>query len=196
MYISNVGVVRKTADDCRRLLGILDALQVEYETIAVDNEEMRKIFASIATSKAIPQCFVGETLIGTYDQIFELNEDGQLQHTLRAAGYSGKLRGGEDIPVAQVVKKKVVKKVVVVKKKAPGAAGDDDAPPPPPEDEEEPPPPPPEDEEPPPPPPDDEEPPPPPPDDEPAPPPPPDEEEPVPPPPPDEEGDAPPPPPE
>ena len=206
VYITTLGVVRKTADACRRLVALLDALDVEYEKVTVDTPEMREMLEQMSDTRELPQCFVGESYIGTWEEVLDMNEDGKLQAALRNAGYSGKLRGGDDIPVKTVTKKVVVKKVIKKKKEA---DADDAPPPPPPDDDEDAPPPPPDsdgEDAPPPPPPEDDPPPPPPPEEE-APPPPPDEAIPpsseAPPPPDDppppplemEEGDVPPPPP-
>eukprot|EP00760_Papus_ankaliazontas_P030801 PhM_4_TR5027/c0_g1_i1/m.105944 len=199
LYTSPSSAVRKTADDCRRLLALFDALRITYENISVEDSDMKSAIESMSSCPLLPQVFVGEAFVGTYDDVALHNEDGVLKDKLRAAGYSEDMRGGGEgtsgAPV-RVVKKKVVKKVVVVKRKAAtdgeseqpppegedadDAVGEEDgAPPPPPDDDEEAPPPPPDE--------DDEEAPPAPPDDDDGPPPPPPD---------DDETEAPPPPPE
>lgn len=221
VYVTAVQAVRKTADDCRRILFLLSALNVAVDVVSVDTPEQRAFVRELladqdgASSPApngggsqedtpvpLPLCFVGDFLIGSYDACADRNEDGTLGSSLREAGYTGPLRGFDDVPAGAAppsvkrVVKKIVKKVVVVKSER-------DIPPPPmpppDEDEEIPPPPggPPADDaegggddwDVPPPPPEEEEwdvPPPPPEDDEDIPPPPPD----------DDEDDIPPPPPE
>eukprot|EP00759_Apiculatamorpha_spiralis_P012106 PhF_6_TR19189/c0_g1_i2/m.28218 len=193
VYTTTAGAVRKTADDCRRLLALFDALRIKYENVIVDTPEMRSMVEAMSQSKLLPQCFVGETFVGNYDDIMLENEDGTLSDKLRKSGYSEDMRAGES-SAPKVVKKVVVKKKVIVKK---AGGGEEEAPPPPPEEDGDAPPPPPEEDgdAPPPPPEDDGEAPPPPPEDEgDAPPPPPEDEEAAPPPPPDD--DPPPPPPE
>ncbi|CUG88890.1 Hypothetical protein, putative [Bodo saltans] len=199
LYMTGVQAVRKTADDCRRLTALFDALGAVYETVLVDTAEMRQFVETLTSRTQLPLLCVGEACLGTYDEVMDLVEDGVLPQRLRDVGYSEAIRGGEAIavkPPPVIQKKLVVKKVVVVKKKTvvdgeqgPSPADDDDVPPPPPEDDI--PPPPPEDDIPPPPPEDDI--PPPPPEDDDIPPPPPDDD--IPPPPPDDD-DIPPPPPE
>ena len=196
VYTSAIQAVRKTADDCRRLIALLDAFTVAYELVNVDTRELRQLVDELSGAKPLPLCFVGDQCLGSYDELSDLNEDGKFVVALREAGYSSKLRGGDYIVAKQppkVVKTVVVKKVVVKRAKDPAAASagggnDDDGLPPPPPEEDDLPPPPPEDD-PPPPPPEDDLPPPPPLDDDPPPPPPEDD---IPPPPPD---DDPPPPP-
>ncbi len=184
VYTSSIQAVRKTADDCRRLVALLDAFTVAYELVNVDTRELRALVDELSGAKALPLCFVGDRCLGSYDELSDLNEDGKFVVALREAGYSAKLRGGDYIvakPPPTIVKTKVVKKVIVKRPKEIGG-GDDDLPPPPPAEDGDdvPPPPPPPDEEdaPPPPPPEDEDPPPPPPpiDDEDPPPPPPPED--------------------
>jgi hypothetical protein len=194
VYSSSIQAVRKTADDCRRLIALLDAFTVAYELVNVDTRELRALVDQLSGGKALPLCFVGDQCLGSYDELSDLNEDGKFVVALREAGYSAKLRGGEYIvakPPPTVVKTKVVKKVLVRRSKEEVGGGDDlpppqedDVPPPPPPDDDvPPPPPPPEDDMPPPPPPDDDvPPPPPPPDDDVPPPPPPDDDVPPPPP--------------
>ena len=194
VYTSAIQAVRKTADDCRRLIALLDAFTVAYELVQVDTRELRQLVDELSGAKPLPLCFVGDQCLGSYDELSDLNEDGKFVVALREAGYSATLRGGDYIvakPPPTVVKTVVVKKVVVKKPKEVAAAGtaattvggeeedlpppppfeDDDMPPPPPMDDDVPPPPP-EDDVPPPPPPEDDVPPPPPPDDDPPPPPP------------------------
>jgi glutaredoxin len=183
VYTSPIQAVRKTADDCRRLLALLDAFTVQYELVHVDTPDLRALVDQMSSGKALPLCFVGAQCLGSYDELSDLNEDGKFAMTLREAGYGAKLRGGESLPTTMpppTVVKKVIKKVIVRRAKEgagvgdTGAAEDDSAPPPLPEDD--PPPPPPEDDPPPPPPEDDDPPPPPPEDDDPPPPPPPEDE--------------------
>ena len=174
VYVTASSAVRKTADDCRRLLMMFDALRIKYEKNLIDTKEMMAMISDLSGAKQLPQSFVGDQFLGTYDTVFRMNEQGQLPVELRRLGYSGPVVGGENIPVATIAPQ-VIKKVVTVKKPrakpaaqagGDGAASEAGAPPPPPPDDEEAPPPPPDDEEAPPPPPDDDEPPPPPPDDE------------------------------
>lgn len=182
VYLTASNAIRKTADDCRRITALFDALRVKHEKILIDTKEMMAMISELSGSKALPQTFVGDQFLGSYETIFKMNEQQQLAVELRRLGYAGDVVGGEHIPIAQAEPQKVTKRVVVKKKvvkKKPNGDDDDDAPPPPPEDDDdegaagegegdELPPPPPDDDEgggDPPPPPDEEEDPPPPPDD-------------------------------
>jgi hypothetical protein len=199
LYMTSVQAVRKTADDCRRLAALFDALGAVYETVLVDTAEMRQFVETLTSRTQIPLLCVGEACLGTYDEVMDFVEDGVLPQRLRDVGYSESIRGGEAIavkPPPVIQKKTVVKKVVVVKKRTvadgdqgPSPPEGDDAPPPPLDDM---PPPPPDEDDVPPPPPEDDIPPPPPDDD--VPPPPPDDDDDVPPPPPDDDHIPPPPP--
>eukprot|EP00758_Cryptobia_borreli_P007446 Tbor_TRINITY_DN5301_c0_g1::TRINITY_DN5301_c0_g1_i1::g.4797::m.4797 len=198
LYTTAITAIRKTATDCRRIVRLLDALKVEYESIIVDSEKTREHLDTLLgdNKKDLPLLFVGDTCIGTCDELDDINEEGKLPFILRKAGYSEKIVGGENISVGgeavnKVPGEKKKKKIIIVKKKKPPPPppdDDDDAPPPPPPedeyeevevDDDEPPPPPPEDDldmeindnDLPPPPSDDDEPPPPPSDEEPPPPP-------------------------
>ena len=116
--------------DCKRMVTLLNALKVEYETVLVDSPETREFYELINNGdKALPTCFVGEKLIGDFDALETLNEEGFLPMELRKAGYSGKVHGGDNIPVGGIVapaaasaaapaKKVIVKKVIIKKKKA------------------------------------------------------------------------------
>ena len=182
VYVTASTAVRKTADDCRRLLALLDALQVKHERVHIDTREMLEQVVLPLTNGAIkelPLLFVGDVLIGTFDQVSDMNEDGLVPQRLRAAGYTESVRGGEAIPIVAAPK---VKKPKKGPRKgdgnaSPSPAEDDSAPPPPPDDDGPPPlpdddgPPPPPDDDGPPPPPDEDGPPPPPDDDGPPPPP-------------------------
>jgi glutaredoxin len=176
VYVTQSNAIRKTADDCRRITAIFDALRIKYDRVLVDTREMMAMLVELSGSKQLPQTFVGDQFAGSYEKIFGLNETKALPLELRRMGYSGDVVGGESIPVATAAPQTIKKRVVVKKAKPPkepGAAGaaadDDDAPPPPPDDDEDagaPPPPPPDEDAPPPPPDDDDAPPPPPPDDD------------------------------
>lgn len=191
LYITSTQAVRKTADDCRRLVALMDSLAVLYEVVLVDTAGMRTFVEELTGRQQLPLLCVGELCVGTYDEVMDLVEDGALPRKLRECGYAENIRGAPADLVASsptVVKKTiVVKKTVVVKKPREiagtnnddGAAveatssnavtNDEDVPPPPPTDDD--PPPPPMDDDLPPPPMDDEDIPPPPPDDDPPPPP-------------------------
>jgi len=133
VYVTGSASVRKVADDCRKLTSLFDALGVDYEKLVVDSAELHEQMVELSGVDALPQAFLGEAVVGTYDAIHDLNEDGELPRKLRSLGYAGPVRGGEAI---EVVKKQVVKKVIkkVSKKKKPVEGEDEDgAPPPPPE---------------------------------------------------------------
>lgn len=148
VFITTVTAVRKTANDCRRLQSLLSALKIEYELVNVDTKEMRQYVEELAakakgasetTPIELPLCFVAERLIGDYDTIESLNEEGKIPITFRAVGYSGTVFGGENIPVGNSGPsnatnaapkpppevKKVVKKVIVKRKKTKEAADGD-----------------------------------------------------------------------
>jgi glutaredoxin len=139
VYLTASNAIRKTADDCRRITALFDALRVKYEKVLVDTKEMLTMIGELSGEKKLPQSFVGKQFLGTYDSVFALNEKGNLPAELRRLGYAGDVVGGENIPVTkgetQVVKK-TVRKVVKKKKpkKNPDEESDPDAPPPPPED--------------------------------------------------------------
>jgi glutaredoxin len=169
VYTTKSTAVRKTADDCRRLLQLLDALRVVYEVVVVDSKGVMQIVQELLNNPqpaaALPQVFVGDASLGGYDALHDLNERNEVAPHLRSLGYTEFVEGGDDIPVRpRIVQirsvRKVVKKVKKPKTKAPGDAAaaegaeeDEDAPPPPPsdssdaEDGDEPPPPPPESDE-------------------------------------------------
>jgi glutaredoxin len=142
LYVTQSSAVRKTADDCRRIIALFDALRVKYKKETIDTKEMMTMIAELSGSKQLPQCFVGDQFLGNYDKVFELNEKQLLAGEFRRLGYAGEVVGGENIPVASVEPQKVTKKVVVKKKvtkkkPADGNAEDDgDAPPPPPDSDE------------------------------------------------------------
>lgn len=181
LYVTQSTAIRKTADNCRRIISLFDALRVKYNKQIIDTKEMLSMISELSGTKELPQTFVGDQFLGNYEKVFQLNETQSLAVEFRRLGYAGEVVGGENIPVATVAPQTIKKRVVVKKpraKKPDGSGGneedDGDAPPPPPDDDEDAPLPPPDsdDEEnagegaPPPPPGDDEDPPPPPDDDE------------------------------
>ncbi|EAN88774.1 hypothetical protein TcCL_ESM11406 [Trypanosoma cruzi] len=118
VYATAMQAVRRTADNCRRMLALLDAFGVAVSVVLVDSLEMRTFVQELlAKQEAIgwrkqhgggmtpnfqlPLCFVGPVLVGTYEEVAELNETGTLPKSLRAAGYGGVFRAAvhDDIPV-------------------------------------------------------------------------------------------------
>ncbi|EKF26304.1 hypothetical protein MOQ_010008 [Trypanosoma cruzi marinkellei] len=121
VYATAMQAVRRTADNCRRMLALLDAFGVAVSVLLVDSLEMRTFVQELlAKQEAIgwrkqhgggmtpkfqlPLCFVGPVLVGTYEEVAELNETGLLPKSLRAAGYGGSFRAAvhNDIPVGNV----------------------------------------------------------------------------------------------
>lgn len=143
LYITQSNAIRKTADNCRRIISLFDALRIKYDKQIIDTKEMMAMITELSGSKELPQTFVGDQFLGTYATVFELNEKQSLATEFRRLGYAGEVVGGENIPVAttepQVIKKKVVvKKTKPKKPKADGTMEEDDpdAPPPPPDSDE------------------------------------------------------------
>ncbi|RNF27425.1 uncharacterized protein Tco025E_00355 [Trypanosoma conorhini] len=109
IYATAMQAVRRTADDCRRTLALLDAFGVAVSVVLVDSPELRAFVQELLAKQAaigwrlqhglgpapplqLPLCFVGPVLVGTHDELAELNEAGTLPQSLRAAGYGGSFR--------------------------------------------------------------------------------------------------------
>ena len=68
---------------CKAAKRLLDNKKVEYETIRVDiDPEQKQIMMERSGHRTVPQIFVGDHHIGGFDDLSELESDGELDAIL------------------------------------------------------------------------------------------------------------------
>lgn len=63
---------------CERAKALLTAMNHEYKEIVVSRDELQQL-ATKTGMQTVPQIFVGETLIGGFDQLQKSVESGEFQ---------------------------------------------------------------------------------------------------------------------
>ncbi len=70
---------------CRAAKKLLDGKGVAYETIRVDqDDEQKQVMMERSGRRTVPQIFIGETHVGGFDDLYELDSDGELDALLQA----------------------------------------------------------------------------------------------------------------
>ncbi|KAL0480228.1 hypothetical protein AKO1_007192, partial [Acrasis kona] len=124
VYVTYIGAVRKTQEDCRKLLNVLNNHKIKYTKVDVGvTPEQRDQMKKKSGLNNLPQIFVDDQYLGGWDEVEDWNENEMLLKALREAGYSN---GEEDEDVPPPEDDEV---------------SEDDTPPPPEEDDDTPPPP-------------------------------------------------------
>ena len=68
---------------CNAAKKLLESKGVQYEEINVDTDpEQREIMEKLSQRTSVPQIFIGETHVGGFDDLAELNREGQLNGLL------------------------------------------------------------------------------------------------------------------
>lgn len=68
---------------CKAAKRLLDNKQVEYETIRVDTDrEQMQIMMDRSGRRTVPQIFIGDHHVGGFDDLSELETDGELDSLL------------------------------------------------------------------------------------------------------------------
>lgn len=68
---------------CRAAKKLLDGKGVEYQTIAVDfDSEKRAEMMQRSGRRTVPQIFIGDQHVGGFDDLSELESDGELDGML------------------------------------------------------------------------------------------------------------------
>lgn len=68
---------------CTAAKRLLDSKGVQYEEINVDSDPaVRAEMEEICQRTSIPQIFIGDTHVGGFDELAELNRDGELNPML------------------------------------------------------------------------------------------------------------------
>ena len=71
---------------CMRARQLLDSKQVEYTDIAVDEQpQLRSEMMQRSGRRTVPQIWVGDTHVGGFDDLWMLEQQGQLDPMLAAA---------------------------------------------------------------------------------------------------------------
>jgi glutaredoxin 3 len=74
----------RTCGFCRMALMLLEKRGVEPEKILVDaNPDLRKKMTEITGRTTVPQIFIGDFHVGGYDDLVDLDMDGELKPLLR-----------------------------------------------------------------------------------------------------------------
>jgi len=74
----------RTCGYCRMALNLLEKRGVEPEKILVDAQpEMRKKMIEISGRYTVPQIFIGDYHVGGYDDLVDLDMDGELRKLLK-----------------------------------------------------------------------------------------------------------------
>jgi glutaredoxin 3 len=69
---------------CTRAVRLLDAKKLEYEKIdATGNEEMRAMLRQKTRQSTVPQIFIDGKSIGGCDDLYELDDRGELDRMLQ-----------------------------------------------------------------------------------------------------------------
>ena len=64
---------------CRAAEGLLDRLTIEYEKVDLTgNYQARKELVARTRMRTVPQIFIGEELIGGFDELNAMHKAGQL----------------------------------------------------------------------------------------------------------------------
>ncbi len=72
---------------CTRALALLDKKGVEYETIRIDQHpERREEMESRSGRTSVPQIFIDDFHVGGFDDMVDLDMDGELDPRLGIAG--------------------------------------------------------------------------------------------------------------
>ena len=82
--MSNVKIyMTRTCGYCRMALNLLEKRGADAEKIFVDTQpELRKKMVEITGRRTVPQIFIGDTHVGGYDDLVDLDMDGDLQKLL------------------------------------------------------------------------------------------------------------------
>lgn len=69
---------------CQSAKALLEEKGVEYKEIDVTNDEekLKEMLAKSNGRTTVPEIFVGETLVGGYDDLREMDESGELDKLL------------------------------------------------------------------------------------------------------------------
>ena len=71
---------------CRRAKRLLEAKQVDYEEVRLDEEaEKRKELVERLNWRTVPMIFINEQFIGGYDELSALERSGELDRMLGPA---------------------------------------------------------------------------------------------------------------
>ena len=74
----------RTCGYCRMALNLLEKRGVEPEKILVDAQpELRKKMIEISGRYTVPQIFIGDYHVGGYDDLVDLDMDGELKKLLK-----------------------------------------------------------------------------------------------------------------
>eukprot|EP01006_Ploeotia_vitrea_P012711 TRINITY_DN33599_c0_g1_i1.p1 TRINITY_DN33599_c0_g1~~TRINITY_DN33599_c0_g1_i1.p1 ORF type:complete len:359 (+),score=55.16 TRINITY_DN33599_c0_g1_i1:60-1136(+) len=90
IYTTSLNVVRKEIDDCRRLRHIFDTHNIKYKEVDLSNNKVisKNQITKKSLEAGLPQVFVGENFLGTFDTIEQWNEnEDMLMSKLNEAGY-------------------------------------------------------------------------------------------------------------
>ncbi len=70
---------------CHAAKRLLDGKGVEYSTIRVDKDaEQKQIMMDRSGRRTVPQIFIGDHHVGGFDDLYELESDGELDALLTA----------------------------------------------------------------------------------------------------------------
>lgn len=74
----------RTCGYCRMAINLLEKRGAEAEKIFVDMQpDMRKKMVQISGRTSVPQIFIGEQHVGGYDDLVDLDMDGDLEKMLK-----------------------------------------------------------------------------------------------------------------
>lgn len=77
---------------CRMALNLLEKRGVDPDRIMVDSEPgLRRTMMELSGRTSVPQIFIGENHVGGYDDLVELDMDGELKDLLEKASNTAQL---------------------------------------------------------------------------------------------------------
>jgi glutaredoxin 3 len=96
VYVTYISAVRKTQENCRALLSILDNHRIKYTKVDIGvTPERREQMIKGSGKATLPQVFVDDLFIGGFEEIEDWNENENLLQALKEAGYKN---GDDDEP--------------------------------------------------------------------------------------------------
>eukprot|EP01005_Ploeotia_sp_CARIB1_P000538 NODE_170_length_1293_cov_499.140652_g166_i0.p1 GENE.NODE_170_length_1293_cov_499.140652_g166_i0~~NODE_170_length_1293_cov_499.140652_g166_i0.p1 ORF type:complete len:356 (-),score=92.00 NODE_170_length_1293_cov_499.140652_g166_i0:149-1216(-) len=90
IYTTSLNAIRKEVDDCRRLRHIFDTHQIKYKEVdfSINKVISKNQITKKSMETGLPQVFIGDTFLGSFDTIEEWNEnENMLMSKLQEAGY-------------------------------------------------------------------------------------------------------------
>lgn len=99
MYFTGTASTAKGKSDARRIATLLDAKRVTYESVDLCLEPDRKEELEGVSTSVLPVLMVDGTILGGFDDVQEMEDEGELdswlrhERTRRVQGEGGKKRG-------------------------------------------------------------------------------------------------------